>query len=480
MGTLGVAKRPDGHLELAVVDADTGKPLAARLHLTDARGRSAPASRAPEPWGTAALGDHAYIDGTAVLGLRRGAYRFLLDAGPEYRTQHGHFEIVRHAEDSKTVEVRRHARLADEGWFAADLASRRPADEAPLLRRAEQLTHLPPLAAAWQDKEWAPPKLAERRRRDPEVAGATALWSGERGIVWLIDPDASRAVTALPTPGKSSVAFLKAAREGGWRAVASITSSELPLWIAHDLVDAVVVIDGWAESPAGAAATKLGRQPDKLLFPGDQGPGRWRRSLYESLIEAGVRLPPVALSGSGLNTLPLGSSRVYAFTDGEASVEAWWDAADDLAVVVTNGPLLRPFAAGTPPGGTFLIGSGETRTFSIALNLATRTTIDYLEIIKNGRVTRSVRLADVAAAGGHLPEVTFDAPGWLAIAAVTVATDRYELALSAPWFVESTKGGRVSSEACEAWQAALAAARNAFGASDPEAYDEADTWWQAR
>lgn len=474
------AKRPDGHLELAIVDAETGDPLAARIHLTDARGRAAPASRAAEPWGTAALGDHAYVDGTTTLGLRRGAYRFLLDAGPEYRTQHGHFEIVRHAEDSKTVEVRRHAQLADEGWFAADLASHRPADDADLLHRAEQLTHTPPLAAVWQDDEWAPPKLIERRRRDAEVVGANVLWSEARGAVWLMDPDGSRAVADLPTPGDSSVTFLQAARKGGWRVVASITSRELPLWIAHELVDAVVVIDGWAESPAGAAAAKLGRQPDQLRFPGEQGPGRWRRYLYESLIETGVRLPPVALSGSSLNTSPLGSSRVYAFTDGDSSAEAWWDAADDLSVVVTNGPLLRPFIGGTAPGETFLVGPGETRTFSIALNLATRTTIDYLEIVKDGRVARNVRLADVAAAGGRLPEVTFDAAGWLAIAAVTIAEDRYELALSAPWFVEDAKGERISQPACEAWQAALAEASEVFGNSDPDSYEAARTYWLDR
>jgi hypothetical protein len=45
------------------------------------------------------------------LPLRRGQYTFELDAGPEYRTQHGHFEIERQAEDAKRIEMERFANL---------------------------------------------------------------------------------------------------------------------------------------------------------------------------------------------------------------------------------------------------------------------------------------------------------------------------------------------------------------------------------
>lgn len=472
---VALAKRPDGVLELSVVDAATGQPLAARLHLRDGRNRAASPDRTQEPWGFAPLGDHAYVDGAATLGLRRGVYRFDLDAGPEFRTQHGHFEIVRHAEDSKRVEMKRFANLADEGWAAADLATCRPAADLLLLHRAEQLAYTPTIAAAWRDGEWTPPELPQRRRRDKGLPGANALWDDPRGVVWLLDPDESRTVDALPTPGQSSVEFLRSARDGGWRVVASITSRELPLWVAHELVDAVVVIDGWAESPPGAVATKRGRQPDELLYPGLQGPGRFRRALYESLIDAGVRLPPVALSGSGLNTSPIGSSRVYAYEEGET----WWDAADRLATVVTNGPLLRPFVGGAPPGESFLLGADGKRTLSIGLNLATRTTIDYLEIVKNGSTLRSIRIADLAATGGKLPDVEFDAPGWMAMVAVAEASDRYELAMSAPWFVEGAAGGRTSAEAAAKWLAALREAEADFGQDDPEAYAEATSFWNS-
>lgn len=476
---LAEARRPDGRLELTVRDAAPGVPIAARIELTDARHRPIRPDRTPEPLGAAALGDHAYLDKVSVLGLKRGAYRFTLDAGPEYRTQHGHFEIARHAEDSKVVDVTRAANLAKEGWLAGDLGSCRPHDDYELIRRAESLAYTPKAVAAWREGAWQPPPLAERRKRDKQPLGATALWDDPRGVVWLIDPDASRSLESLPKPGVSTVEFLNAARVGGWRVVASITSRELPLWIAHEVVDAVVVLDAWIESPAGRAAAKNARPADPLRYPDKQGPGRWRRALYESLLETGVRLPAVAVSGSGLNKRPLGTARVYAHIGDDRSDTAWWDAVDDLATVVTNGPLLRPFVEGAAPGATFSLGPDGKRRLAIALNLATRTPIEYLEIVKNGKVFQTVRLAEVAASGGRLPEVTFDAPGWLAVTVVAENTDRYEVAMSAPWFVEGPDGGRRDAIAVQAWQAALADAQADFGTTDSDAYQQAETFWSA-
>jgi hypothetical protein len=479
LGVEAPARPPDGRLELTVVDSVTRQPIAARLDLRDGRDKPVTPSRGADPWGAAPLGDHVYVDGSALLGLKRGAYRFDLDAGPEFRTQHGHFEIVRHADDAKELEVTRFADLAKEGWAAADLATCRPAADLPLLHRAEQLAYTPTIAAAWKDGRWAPPELAERRRRDTATPGASALWDDPRGVVWLIDPDKSRSIDALPLPDNSSVDFLREAREGGWRVVAAITSRELPLWIAHDLIDAVVVIDGWAESPAGKEAARRGRQDDKVRDADAAARGRWRRSLYESLIDAGVRVPVAAVSGSGLNTSPIGESRVYAFTGGDSSAEACWEAADGLATVATNGPLLRPFVEGAPPGQSFLLSDDGKRTLSIGLNLATRTKIDYLEIVKNGATIRFVRIADLAAAQGNLPEVEFDAPGWLSVVAVAESPDRYEAAISSPWFVEGPQGGRADGEARAQWLNAISEAKAEFGESDPDAYAEADAFWSS-
>ena len=76
-----------------------------------------------------------------TLPLRVGQYTFELDAGPEYRTQSGHFEIERHADDSKRIEMKRFANLRDEGWYGGDLDVSRRAADLPLIMRAEGLEY---------------------------------------------------------------------------------------------------------------------------------------------------------------------------------------------------------------------------------------------------------------------------------------------------------------------------------------------------
>ena len=117
VGPRSAAPRPDGELTVEVVDAETLQPVVARMHLKNSRGRPVRLRVV----GLNQFADHFYIDGTMTLGLRVGQYTFELEAGPEYRTQQGHFEIERHAEDTKRIEMHPFADLAKEGWFGGDL-----------------------------------------------------------------------------------------------------------------------------------------------------------------------------------------------------------------------------------------------------------------------------------------------------------------------------------------------------------------------
>ena len=124
------APKSDGELTVEIVDGATGKPIAARMHLF--------AGRAPAPTtgvrrgvklnipGSAEFGGHLYIDGKAELPLRAGIYSFELEAGPEYLTQTGQFQLDRHAEDTKRVEMKRVTDLAKEGWYTPFPPASRP------------------------------------------------------------------------------------------------------------------------------------------------------------------------------------------------------------------------------------------------------------------------------------------------------------------------------------------------------------------
>lgn len=457
----------DGELEISVVDAESGESVPSRISLRRADGRRVPT----RGWGLAPLGDHAYLDGPTLLGLRRGQYVFDLDPGPEYRTQSGHFEIDRDASDSERIEVQRFANLAEEGWTAADFATSRPTKDYDLLRRAMQLAEAPRTGHEWKKNAWRP--LGKPRDQDDS---ASALWAEPRGAVWLIDATGSLAPADLPTPGRSSVEFLLAARERGFMVVASLTSWELPLWVAHDCLDAVLLVDGWASSNVGKGWTKRSKLSNEPRFQGATGPGRWREHVYHRILEAGVHLPPVAGSGSGLGGAPFGDARVYAHADAK-DPQALWDAIRRGSVVVTNGPLLRPLIGGEPPGAAFQVPAGQQIELLISLNLATRDRVEYLEVIQNGEAVQMVRLSEWAAAGGKLPPVVFQESGWVLVRAVVQNDESYQLASSAPAFVESPAGPRSTPEARRFFASWLEEAAAKFGTGAASDYAAARAYW---
>src|SRR3954447_5152449 len=150
-----LAAHPDGELRIEVVDSATTQPIPARMHLfagTAAVRRTAAKPPVQRPIklnlpGTAEFGGRFYVDGKLTLPLKVGAYTFELEAGPEYLTQTGQFQIERHADDTKRIEMKRVTDLAKEGWFAGDLDVHRKPKDIPLILRAEGL-HMAPITDA--------------------------------------------------------------------------------------------------------------------------------------------------------------------------------------------------------------------------------------------------------------------------------------------------------------------------------------------
>ncbi|MEO1495760.1 MAG: hypothetical protein AAFV43_01290 [Planctomycetota bacterium] len=450
----GAARKPDGVLVLQITDAGTDESVPARIELTDARGRSV----RTRGWGLAALGAHAYLPPAATLGLRRGAYRFSIDAGPEYRTQRGHFQIDRHAEDAKAVPMRRFAHMADEGWIGVDLQHARDADGLELVRRVERVAGDARLTHRWNGDGWE--ALAD-------VGLVVAHYTGERGSAWLYSTDAKLSAEELPDLSRSVATPLAGASAAGWRVVADPTSAELPVWLASECVDALWLIDG--------------------ASPNDYDAGVERMKAYYEVLNAGVRVPPLGGSGSGLPlgepprrrtavmTRPLGDGRTWLRgVDEDESIDHW--ATIQLGqTVVSNGPLLRPTANGRWPGATL----PDSTDALIGLNLATRAPVEYLEIIADGEKALTVPLRDWAARGGRLPALPLAGRTWFVVRAVTVAEDRLQMAHSGPWYVD-TPNGPPAAEDVRPMLRRLADAAARFGAADPEAYQAAKAFWTAR
>lgn len=395
--TLVAAPHTDGQLRIEVVDSATGQPIAARMHLiagsstSRKAGATTRAKRAVKlnlP-GTAEFGGHFYIDGTVTLPLRVGQYTFELEAGPEYLTQSGHFEIERHADDSKRIEMKRVTDLAKEGWWAGDLEVRRKDTDMPLIKRAEGLQIAPLSQTAIMDTS---PLLEVDGHR---IARTPYAW-------------------------------------------------ELPVWLAGGKLDAIQLIHHHSLRDGVVDREDDGRPRDKSLFPGARGNGHWSETVYYHVLNCGLRIPPAAGSGSGANDNPVGTNRMYVFCGDDFSKAAWWDGLEAGRVFVTNGPLLRPLVEGQPPGYVFHTNAGESLTLEIGLKLATSVPVEYLQIIKNGVAEAEVRLAEFKDRKGRLPPIHFDDSGWFLVRAVTNNPKIYQFGSSGPYYVEKANRPRVS------------------------------------
>ncbi len=486
-GTVAVAA-PDGELRLEILDSKTRQPLPVRVRLTRDRGRKFPTRGI----GVGALGDHFYLPGSVTLGLRRGTYLFSLDAGTEYRTQSGDFEIKRHADDSKTIEMRRFANLGDEGWFAGDLDATRSARDLPIMAAAEGLDYVSTIAWHYERGKWQSSHATVRKDVDASSEYADGRYLGAYtafvelagGSLLLVSDSLLEKPPFEIEPDATSLGVIESARREGMRVVAATpTAWDLPVWIASGQLDALCLLTRQNEDRGVADQDPNGRQRDKTFYPGKQGLARWGQAIYFHLLNAGVRLSPVAGSGSGSNNSPLGTNRTYVYVPSEFSGDAWWKGIDRGSTVITNGPLVRPSVGGDSPGTVFAVNLGETIDFRIAMNLASRTPVEYLEIIKDGQVDAEVRLSDWASKGGQLPPVSFDQSGWFAVRAATSNRNRYQFALTAPYYVESPNGPRISRASVEFflfWLDELQQRGEKQASSSSTQIETAREWWNER
>ena len=208
--------------------------------------------------------------------------------------------------------------------------------------------------------------------------------------------------------------------------------------------------------------------------------GRWAQEVYYHALNAGLRLPPAAGSGSGANENPIGTNRVYVHCDEHFDAESWWEGLVAGRVVVTNGPLLRPSVEGKPPGHIFRLDEDENLELSVALKLATRTPIPYLEIVKNGVADQQVEIASLAKSNGKLPPVTFDESGWFLVRAVTSGGEKYEMATTGPYYVEKNTQPRISRRSVQFFLDWLAEEETLATPAERPAFAKAREFWQQR
>ncbi|MFM7070367.1 MAG: CehA/McbA family metallohydrolase [Planctomycetota bacterium] len=520
-----------GQLEIRAVDGETGEPLAVRMHLRNPRGKPVRPPRVPA-WhdhfcfdGRILLdlpnGDYEFdVERGPEYKIVSGHFSIATGANDSKTVELRRFvNLKKEGWYSGDLHIGRPLNdvpllmLADDLHFASIVttaSSAKPTNAASTAAISTTTTNNRPPAIAktpaagnsaagnsaagnqaagnpadWEPKSFAPARflsggacyddrgggglLLFQTRTPPPLA--TAMWEYPSAVDFL--KMAKRAPSA-PATTESSVESLAqgnavlqphadAARPFSW---------DLPVWIASRRLDSVAIAHSHLQRDAMVTHEAGGYPRDSAFYPNPHGIARWSLDIYSKLLDCGLRLPPSAGSGSGWAPNPVGYNRVYVHCDGEPTWEAWWEGLRAGRSFVTNGPLLRPQVNGELPGYSFQAYPGEKVELSIALQLSMRERVEYLEIIKDGKIIQETRLADWVKNQGELPTVEFDKSGWLAIRAITNNPRTFRFAMSAPYYVMIGDQPRVSRSAAQFFIDWIAARERQLSIADAKQREE--------
>jgi len=434
---------------LQVVDKETGKPCSAKISIKDSRGR---VRRVP---GALMIGDTAYFTGQILLEFRPDTYHFRIDCGPEYPYIEGYFELNSGDQDTRTIELRRFANLREEGWYAGNLAMEGLEKDLETLMMADDLVignrivwnnKTNPLAGKPFSVDWH--TFGSYRRFWP-IGGEDARAGGK---LWFANLTKPLPVQNLNQDYPSALFFQEDIGQTATSHTSAATPFEpdLPIWIAEGLLDSVCLLSPEIEAYPFDEKHPLHAYTEQFIQNDVTQKPRLAQDIYYRMLEAGLRIPPSAANGTlGNKAVQSRLDRVYAHTEGDFSNENWWESLAEGHVFVTNGPLLRASVEGQVPGHIFQINYGDKTEFQIGVNLATRQNIAYLEVIKNGQKEIEVSLDEYRDRRGVLPPIEFSDSGWFVVRVVTQEPTYWQMATTAPFFVQANGQKRISRGAAE-------------------------------
>ncbi|HWA97630.1 MAG TPA: hypothetical protein VG713_04035 [Pirellulales bacterium] len=478
-----LAQKPgEGQLELTVTDGPDGPPVPCRIHIANQAGVARRATGKPF-WH-----DHFVCAGTVDLKYPKGNYTLLVERGPEYADHSGYFVMQSFSKDRKTIHLKRAVDMAAEGWWSGDLHVHRRPTEIELFMRADDLHVAPVVVWSNADPKRAatdePPTFENSvvrfdENRFYDLSAGEDRRAGGSLLYFRLPKPLSLPLRDVNQPSTTDELAKARSTAQAWIDAAAPWSWDLPLWLAADGLDSIQVLNESFGRTQMAKQPIVGRAPPggsrNPGADGGQALGVWAQQIYFHVLNCGLRIPPSAGSGTGEGPNHLGYNRVYVWVDREDfDYAAWWEGFRRGRVVVTNGPLIRPLANGRLPGHTFTLSPGQPLAIDIAMNMAIREQVRYMEIIQDGRLAQSIRLEDWAKTG-HFPPVTIDSPGWFLVRVVTETKGTYRAALSAPWYVESNDGqSKISRKSAQFFLTWLEERAAQLGAAP-----EAQKFWEA-
>jgi hypothetical protein len=473
-------------VELVIVDKSTGRPLACRIHLQDRDGTPQRAGKLPF-WH-----DHFVCPGRALLDLSPGRYTYQVERGPEYRRSAGDFTVEGIEKVTLKLELERLADLASAGWWSGELHVHRPVADVEMLMRAEDL-HVAPVITWWNDRNtWAGLKLPDHPliRFDDNRYYHVLAGEDERegGALLFFNLPRPLAIAGSGREYPSPMRFVTEARQqpAVWIDVEKPFWWDVPVWLASGEVDSIGIANNHMCRSRMYEDEAWGKPRPAQRLPPPLGNGYWTQEIYYHLLNTGLRIPPSAGSASGVLPNPVGYNRVYVYTGKPLVYEDWWRALRAGRSFVTNGPLLRVRVNDELPGYVFTAPAGQHCVLQITAELVSQDPIRCLEIIKNGRVERTLSSADWRENG--LGRVVFDESGWFLVRAIADNAKTFRFASTAPFYVEiGPVKGRISKTSARFFLDWVRERSQRIKLADPEQrrevlryHETAEKFWEER
>ena len=374
----------------SIVDSQSGKPLTARVRLSQGTQSIIPTGftfydRRGER--------HFYVPSTFRLALEPGQYTIRLERGKEFLPIEETFAISADQEVQRSFKLKRWINMESSGWYSADLHIHRPAEVMAETLLGEDLNVAPLISnhywTQWDSLKKAPRPAVPLVKVDDTHVFSVGGYEIERiiegpGAVALFGLDLSLDFDGYELYPPASYLTRKAREQGGYVDGDKPFWLDVPVNVALGEIDFMeVACNHFFPRSVDADLKRWASWKPEAGFDGwDKGFALWIMDLYYKLLNCGFQLPASGGSACGVKPLAVGYNRVYAKLDGPFSYENFFRALKAGRSFSTNGPILDLKVDGKGIGSRIDF-SGKT-TISIEATAESGSELEALEILVNG------------------------------------------------------------------------------------------------
>ena len=432
-----------------IVEEGSSQPIAARVRLTDAKGRDiVPVGHPTELAPDAQQGDvrfqskrFAYVDGNFSVDPRLLPLRYQVIKGYEFVIAEGQIAPGDTREGGIVIPLSRWSSLADQGWYGGDNHIHNISPKTCRLEMdAEDLDVANILTSDFTTDQF-------------EFEGKINSYSTGRRLIYVNQEFRNNHLghmcllnlKRLIEPVKTMQPYhyplhLRACDEtraqGGyvsWAHFPSWPGVESPLDVAMEKLDGLEIL--CVLDPREFPVFMKNVVPE---LEANDGLRLWYRYL-----NSGFRLTATAGTDKMTTFVTVGANRVYAHVQGQFTYQNWINALKGGRTFVTNSPVMAFTVDGSEPGATLNFDSKRNKVAKVHAHAESQLPYDRLEIVANG-----MTVAQATPSGSrHRTEIHLEHPihrsCWLA-ARVVEDLDAYRKRGVAFTEVHVPKGTRLS------------------------------------